>query len=212
MAGSEKKPTPRGKVAPPPARRRGSQRERIFEAAATVFARDGYVNSSAESIAREAGVSKATFYEHFDSREACMLDLFDHGAWQLIRELTPPLPEPGVDYPDHVRRTIARFLEVIERHRDLAITVFAEARASGEEGRERSDELIALFAGAQFHDNQTVAPDMGAPVFREQIDSLVAMSAATTMAVRQLQSGDPEDIQELVPVLSRMLLSSLNID
>src|SRR5512141_1874511 len=54
---------PRGRHAPPLEVRLSVQRRRLFEAAADVFARVGYADASAEAISREAGMSKATFYE-----------------------------------------------------------------------------------------------------------------------------------------------------
>jgi AcrR family transcriptional regulator len=47
------------------------QQRRLFESAAAVFSRLGYADASAEAISREAGMSKATFYEHFDNKEEC---------------------------------------------------------------------------------------------------------------------------------------------
>ena len=58
-------PVPRGRHAPPLEVRLEVQRERLLTAAATVFSREGYARATAEAIAREAGMSKATFYEHF---------------------------------------------------------------------------------------------------------------------------------------------------
>ena len=57
--------------------RQDHQRRRLFAAAARVFARIGYAEATAEAIAREAGMSKATFYEHFDNKEDCIVALFD---------------------------------------------------------------------------------------------------------------------------------------
>ena len=55
----------------------GPAARRLFAAAAAVFARVGYADATAEAIAREAGMSKATFYEHFDNKEDCIVALFD---------------------------------------------------------------------------------------------------------------------------------------
>jgi AcrR family transcriptional regulator len=52
---------PRGRHAPPLEVRQDRQRRRLFAAAAAVFARSGYADATAEAIAREAGMSKATF-------------------------------------------------------------------------------------------------------------------------------------------------------
>ena len=55
---------PRGRHAPPLEVRQDQQRRRLYAAAAAVFSRVGYGEATAEAIAREAGMSKATFYEH----------------------------------------------------------------------------------------------------------------------------------------------------
>lgn len=58
--------------------RMAPKREAIQKAAAQVFLRDGFAGASMDAIAREAGVSKATLYSHFQGKD----DLF--GA--IIRE------------------------------------------------------------------------------------------------------------------------------
>ena len=84
---AERGTVPRGRHAPPLEVRLEVQRERLFEAAAAVFARSGYAEASAESISREAGMSKATFYEHFANKEECILALFDEGARTVLEAM-----------------------------------------------------------------------------------------------------------------------------
>src|SRR6202012_2164730 len=73
--------------APPPEIRLPMQRERLLRAAALEFAEVGYAGASSESISRRAGMSKATFYEHFANKEECMLALFDMGTQIVRREM-----------------------------------------------------------------------------------------------------------------------------
>jgi len=73
-------PAARGRHAPPPEIRIPLQRERLLRAAAAEFAERGYAGASSESISRRAGMSKATFYEHFDNKEDCIIGLFEHAA------------------------------------------------------------------------------------------------------------------------------------
>ena len=61
------------------------QRKRLLEAAAAVFSRVGYAEAGAQAISREAGMSKATFYEHFANKEECILALFDEAATEVLR-------------------------------------------------------------------------------------------------------------------------------
>src|SRR5690242_13544200 len=87
---SSRSSVPRGRHAPPLEVRQRVQRRRLNEAAAAVFARMGYADATAEAIAREAGMSKATFYEHFDNKEDCILSLFDTATKTLLAALRGP--------------------------------------------------------------------------------------------------------------------------
>jgi AcrR family transcriptional regulator len=56
---------------------RGNKKERIIEAAARIFARNGYSNASVASIARQANIGKGTVYEYFDSKEDLFFAVFE---------------------------------------------------------------------------------------------------------------------------------------
>src|SRR6266508_3671479 len=84
---SDRDTVPRGRHAPPLEVRQDRQRRRLNEAAAAVFARMGYSDATAEAIAREAGMSKATFYEHFDNKEDCICSLFDDATERLLEAM-----------------------------------------------------------------------------------------------------------------------------
>src|SRR3954454_21250202 len=113
---SERAAVPRGRHAPPLEVRQSVQRTRLFEAAAAVFARSGYAEASAESIAREAGMSKATFYEHFANKEECILALFEPGARTVLTAMAEATAGAGPDPRDRMRAGIGAFLEQLGSH------------------------------------------------------------------------------------------------
>src|SRR5216110_834142 len=94
---SDRATVPRGRHAPPLEIRLSVQRRRLLEAAAAEFARSGYAEASAESISREAGMSKATFYEHFANKEECILALFDEGARTVLGAMAEAAAAAGDD-------------------------------------------------------------------------------------------------------------------
>lgn len=51
------------------ARRAQETRQLILDAAYLLFARQGYGQTSVDSILAEAGISKGAFYHHFESKE-----------------------------------------------------------------------------------------------------------------------------------------------
>lgn len=68
------------------AERRGrpDKREAIVRAAGRVFGSEGYTRATIDQIAREAGVSKKTVYNHFDDKA----DLFRRAALESAEELS----------------------------------------------------------------------------------------------------------------------------
>ncbi len=61
-----------------PERRRALTREHLLDAAAIVFARDGYHGASLDDVAAAAGFTKGAVYSNFKSKEDLFLALLDH--------------------------------------------------------------------------------------------------------------------------------------
>ena len=89
-------------------------RERLLEAAAEVFSRQGFHAASVEEVAEEAGFSKGAVYSNFASKEELFLTLLDrHLATELHNvadQLTPRGSHSEVEVPAP-RRSFADQLE-----------------------------------------------------------------------------------------------------
>src|SRR3954447_22715050 len=150
---------PRGRHAPPIEVRVTVQRRRLFEAAAVVFARHGYADATAESISREAGMSKATFYEHFANKEECILALFDEAATEVMRQMADALAEEPPTYREHVRASIRAVLDTLTAYPESAQTLLVEIIGAGPRAVERRDAILDAFAQALYRDNYRVAAE-----------------------------------------------------
>jgi len=79
-----------GTSAPGPRPRRGPPeltRERLIDAAATLFNRLGYHGTDSNSIAKEAGYATGTFYKHFQDKREAFLAVYERwiaAEWQAI--------------------------------------------------------------------------------------------------------------------------------
>ncbi|WP_187369182.1 TetR/AcrR family transcriptional regulator [Baekduia soli] len=200
---------PRGRHAPPLEVRLDVQRRRLFEAAATVFARRGFAEATAEAISREAGMSKATFYEHFANKEECILALFDEAATEVMRQMALAADQETTSYPEHLRQGTRAFLRTLAEWPDAAQTLLVEIIGAGPRATERRDAILDQFAEAIHHNNATVAPRYGAPTFASRDDAFACVGAIVELASRQLRTGTPADIRELEPVIDRLMLGIL---
>src|SRR3954447_20122324 len=61
-----------------------NQRGRIFDGFAAALAYHGYEDTKVTNIVELAGVSRATFYERFESKELCFASAFDDGVERLV--------------------------------------------------------------------------------------------------------------------------------
>src|SRR3954449_4454340 len=128
----EQATTPRGRHAPPLEVRKDRQRRRLFAAAAAVFARSGYAEATAEGIAREAGMSKATFYEHFDNKEDCIVALFDAAVGVLLTAMRAAGDAHATEDPGtRVHATAHAFLQALADFPDEAQTLLVEIVGAG---------------------------------------------------------------------------------
>src|ERR1700752_4287184 len=110
-------PTARGGHAPPLEGRVPLQRDRVFRAAAHEFVERGFAGASSESISRRAGMSKATFYEHFANKEECMLALFDLGAQLVQREMADAARQaPTGNARERMKAGTRAFLGALAQH------------------------------------------------------------------------------------------------
>jgi AcrR family transcriptional regulator len=202
---------PRGRHAPPLEVRLTVQRRRLFEAAAAVFARIGYAEASAEAISREAGMSKATFYEHFANKEECILALFDEAATEVMRGMAGAVTGDGGSYEDRIRANVVSFLEILTQYPESAQTVLVEIIGAGPRAAERRDAILDLFAEGLMRDNARMAEQMGAPRFASKDDAFAIVGAIVELVSRQLRTGVPADVRKLEPVIERLIFGLLRL-
>jgi len=108
----------------------------VLEAAKNVFLRDGYSGASMDTVSREAGVSKATLYAHFSSKDKLFAAVIASECERHVRMLEQveaeklPIREAlirfGTNFVDFLQRP-----EVIAIHRQI----IAEAPRFPELGR-----------------------------------------------------------------------------
>src|SRR5947199_6652867 len=162
---------PRGRNAPPLEVRLEVQKQRLFEAAAAVLSRVGYADASAEAISREAGMSKATFYEHFANKEECILALFDEAATEVTRALVNASPDAATSYEERVRGGVRAFLEILAQYPDMSQTLLVEIIGAGPRAAERRDAILDLFADGLLRDNARMSQRFGNPRFASKDDA-----------------------------------------
>jgi len=74
-----------------------ARNNRMFQAALEEFSRCGFHQTSVDSIAAKAGVSKATLYSHFGTKEALFLAVFEMVLKQTIKPPSSKTKSMGLE-------------------------------------------------------------------------------------------------------------------
>jgi AcrR family transcriptional regulator len=201
----------RGRHAPPPEVRLPLQRERLLQAAAVEFARSGYAGASSESISRRAGMSKATFYEHFANKEECMLALFDMGTELVQAEMAAAASSaPTGDARERLKAGTRAFLGALAQNPEFAQTLLVEIIGAGPRAAQRRDQVLQAFADVLDAENASSARRGLTPRFRSPHDSFAVVGAIAELVSRQVRLGVPERVLDLAPVIDRLIFGLLD--
>jgi AcrR family transcriptional regulator len=205
--------TARGRHAPPPEVRLPLQRERLLRAAAREFAERGYAGASSESISRRAGMSKATFYEHFANKEECMLALFDMGAALVQATMADAARNAPVgDARERLRAGTRAFLGALAEHPEFAQTLLVEIIGAGPRAAQRRDQILQAFADVLDAENAAAARRGLTGRFSSPHESFAVVGATVELVSRQVRLGVPRHILDLAPVIDRLIFGLLDDD
>jgi AcrR family transcriptional regulator len=118
---------------PGPRQRRGGERtaERILDAAEALFAERGYEGASQRDVAERAGLSAASLYNHFPSKDALYAAVLERGLAPVLAALSGP--ERGAEPPaERSRRIVADVMALLARHPNLPRLVLHETLSGGQ--------------------------------------------------------------------------------
>jgi TetR/AcrR family fatty acid metabolism transcriptional regulator len=174
------------------------KRERILEAAQSVFARKGYYLSKIEEIAELAGVGKGTVYEYFASKEELYKEMFkvilNRYTEYVMVEVTPEMT-----VKEWVRRLLEMHLRYMLENRQHMPTDFGDLGGMDTEilgwmydMRKKSVErLVPVFQkGIERGELKDIDPELGANL-------LIGMMRGVTLPLMvEGDCGKPSQVAE----------------
>jgi AcrR family transcriptional regulator len=138
---------PRGRHAAPREVVRESQRGRMLAAMAQAVGEKGYGAVAVADVIAGAGVSRKTFYEHFDNKEECFLAAYDAGVELMLDAIDAAIRAAAASGAVGIARAgTARYLELLAANPAFARTFLIEVLAAGPRALERRGRIHARFA------------------------------------------------------------------
>jgi AcrR family transcriptional regulator len=173
------------------------QRERLLAAMLRATAELGYREVSVQEVLDRAGVSRPTFYEHFENKEACFLAAFDSAAARLRGRLEAAA-EDGEGWRQRFRLSLEELLRFVAEDPDAAMSLIVDARAACPPALERRDELLDHFASCLDTQVRAEADPENAPT---AIAAAGIIGGIEALLYARLNRGEADDVQSLLPSL-----------
>jgi AcrR family transcriptional regulator len=178
-----------------------SQRDRLLEAAVRVVAAKGYAAMTIGDLTREAGVSRTTFYELFDDKEACFLTAYDNAVEMLVRRVVAAY-ESAQSWPERAAAGLAALLAVLADEPALARLSLVDIGNAGPVAQRRYRAALQRLTPL-FDEGRDFAPGgRGLPANT----SRMAIGGVTGLIADELVAGRAEQLPGL---LSDVLFATL---
>jgi AcrR family transcriptional regulator len=122
-----------------------NQRLRLIAAMLRVLPRHGYPATTIGHLTREAGVSRAAFYQRFAGKEECFLDTYDVASRWFCGSVERTVAGEA-EWPARIRVGASEALRLLAANPLVAHLMAVEVLQAGRAARERHQAMLDSFA------------------------------------------------------------------
>lgn len=168
-----------------------SQRQRIFEAMAMSCAEKTFSVMTIADIVSEAGISRGTFYKHFDNKQECFSATIDFFLAELQGATAIAFAQSQTSPVDAVRDVLTAVLALLAGKPEYTKLLLVEAPIVDPEivGRYRGTVLSALKKQLEPTGNGATA----------MADPVIAFGRAKVLITDYVAADETEELPELLP-------------
>jgi len=172
------------------------QKARLEGAMVEAVARHGYAGTTLRELVALAGVSKSTFYEHFESKEDCFLATLDATIAETSRRVGTAYRGSG-DFRQRMVAGLSAFMELVVEEQPAASLAAVESLTLGTAGvahRERASEVFEEIV-RQSLDSSSEVHEVPPVIVRGIVNGI------SGVVYRRLRAGRAEELPGLVDLL-----------
>jgi AcrR family transcriptional regulator len=177
------------------------QRRRLLLAFAEVLAEDGLEEAGVGRVSKRAGVSRRTFYDLFDDREACFVAVVEAAVERISQSVVPAYAQAG-HWRERVRGSLAVLLEFFDEEPALARVCLIETLKAGPAVLERRRQVVDALTSAVDEGRSESKDTAGPPPLTAQS----TVGGAISVIHARVLEEDPRPLSELLNPLMSMVV------
>lgn len=178
------------------------QRERLEGAMVEAVARHGFAGTTLRELVTLAGVSKSTFYEHFESKQDCFLSTFDQIVSEVSQRVGESCAQAG-DLREGLIRALGTYMAVVVEQPHAASLVVVESLTLGSAGVAHRERGWGAFEQIAQRSLDEARPKVKMP----DITIRAILGGVNGVVYRRLRTGRVVELAELAEPLIDWALS-----
>jgi len=119
-------------------------RRRLLDGLAGSITEAGFRDTTVAEIVRRARTSRRTFYEHFSSREECLIALLAEANRSMIQQISDAV-DPGAPWKVQVRQAIETWIACAESEPAITVSWIRDVPALGAPARNLQRDAMEGF-------------------------------------------------------------------
>jgi TetR/AcrR family fatty acid metabolism transcriptional regulator len=185
------------------------RRERIIESALAIFAEKGFQEATISEISRAAGVSDATVYEYFKSKEELLFAIPEGITEDSIRETEKVLPYlRGAE--SKLRAIVQSYVTTYEKNPEYANLIMLHLKTNRNFLRTKAFEVVRDAARMLL---ECIKEGIDTGTFRRDTDPYLVRSiilgTIEHLCTRKHLQGQPENMLSQVDPMVDLILSGI---
>jgi AcrR family transcriptional regulator len=177
-----------------------AQRVRVMMAFTELLADHGYAAVRVGDIASRAAVSSQSFYEVFDSKEACALAAYDHFI-EVLAQRAPADLASSETWQEYIQAVLDGYFGVLTADPVAARAFMLEIDGAGAPARERRREAVARLAKVSVFAQEALRKKDPRLKRRPFWAHLTLLYGVRQLTCDVLETAETPDFEELIPAL-----------
>ena len=184
-----------------------AHRGRLLSAMAQALTEQGYAAVTIADVVRLAGVSRRTFYEHFDGKQACFIALYRAVSGSALKTLRESI-DASQPWQNQLEHALGAYLNHLAAGPALLRSLFIEIHHLGETGallRRETMQALADFMAETIdrHGTRRPADDRDHPL--EPLLAMAAVGAIHELVLMAIERDEAAQLGALTPAAVRIV-------
>ena len=183
-------------------------RQRLLVAMAEVITQKGYAATTVADVVAAARVSRRSFYEHFEDKQACFLQCYHETSQQTLQSVYQALQDPqhlSLDWRQQLSLGVRVFLQCMQAQPEYMRILYIESLLAGAEGLRVRRQVLSQFSQILVMIMEVVKQQYPQLQSLPLLTSMGLVGAINELLLQAFEQGQYDDLMSLAEPIEQLV-------